>query len=369
MTAPTHRRIILTGLAISAGLFIFSSSGSSSQPEFSIGLITDVQYADVEDGTGFGGRDRRYFRGSLEVLSAAMDYFIIRRPTLVAQLGDLIDGRNVKSGTSEAAFSRALTVLRRAPCRVLSLVGNHDLYNYDRATLAKRLSTAPDGGREFYSFTPVAGWRVVVLDALQESILGVPEGDVRRRRAERWLAEHNPNDLSDGGAWFHGLKGHARRSVPFNGALGREQLLWLRRTLRSASSAAERVVVLSHVVLAPQACDGTTMAWDYDSALSLLRERHTDETQPVVALVLCGHDHHGGYHRDDSGIHHLTLRSPLNSGAAGRAFALLEMHAKHLLLRGPKLADVLPRSDRWALANRPPTLTLDDGEETMRLAF
>ena len=44
------------------------------------------------------------------------------------------------------------------------------------------------------------------------------------------------------------------------------------------------------------------------------------ESRPTVAMVLAGHDHHGGYHHDaHSNVHHLTLRSPLNDGAAGHA--------------------------------------------------
>ena len=45
-------------------------------------------------------------------------------------------------------------------------MGNHDLYNFDRQKLARLLGTAPEG-REFYSFKPAPGWKVVVLDPYQ----------------------------------------------------------------------------------------------------------------------------------------------------------------------------------------------------------
>ena len=264
-------------------------------PLFSFGIIADVQWADVPDGSNFDGSVKRCFRGSLGVLSDAVDWWRAQplSLTFVAQLGDLIDGRNAKLGTSQNAIEGALKHLRRAPCRVVSLIGNHELYNFDRPTLATLLGTAPEsgGGREFYSFVPAQGWRIIVLDPYQESTLGWPAGDPRRARAEQTLAANNPNDLSTG-QWFTGLVGVAKRFVPYNGGLGREQLRWLHRELRLAAAEGELVIILSHAVLHPQACDGTTMAWDYELALESIQR------SGVVALVLCGHDHRGQYHWD-----------------------------------------------------------------------
>ena len=42
------------------------------------------------------------------------------------------------------------------------------------------------------------------------------------------------------------------------------QLAWLREELQDARRQKERVVILSHVILHPKACDGSTMVWDYD---------------------------------------------------------------------------------------------------------
>ena len=56
------------------------------------------------------------------------------------------------------------------------------------------------------------------------------------------------------------------------------------------------------------------MLWDYDAVLRIIHASR------AVVAVICAHDHDGGYHRDAAGVHHLTLRSPLNRGAAGSAF-------------------------------------------------
>ena len=85
-------------------------------------------------------------------------------------------------------------------------------------------------------------------------------------------SRHACYDCSYTNCRFAGLSGHERRFVPFNGGFGGAQRAWLRGALAAARAARERVVVLSHVALHPAACDGTTMAWDYDAVLGLLAE-------------------------------------------------------------------------------------------------
>ena len=80
------------------------------------------------------------------------------------------------------------------------------------------------------------------------------------------------------------------------------------------------------------------MLWDYEEAL---REIHR---AGCVVAVICGHDHGGGYHRDEAGVHHLTLKSPLNRGDEGSAFGSLQMYAGAMLVFGPQIDDLLPVS-------------------------
>ena len=100
-------------------------------------------------------------------------------PAFIAQLGDIIDGVNSKLGQSETSLAAALAELRRAPCPVVNLVGNHELYNFN-------------GDCEYYAFRPAVGWRVVDLDPYQIASIGhVPE-DPRLRAAVDLLADKNP---------------------------------------------------------------------------------------------------------------------------------------------------------------------------------
>ena len=81
---------------------------SAEQPLFTLGLIADVQFADVEDGYNYARTVRRAFRGALVQLGRAVDWWNALDTVAVAQLGDLTDGRNAALGQSEVAFERAM---------------------------------------------------------------------------------------------------------------------------------------------------------------------------------------------------------------------------------------------------------------------
>ena len=68
-----------------------------------------------------------------------------------------------------------------------------------------------------------------------------------------------------------------------------------------------------------------------------------------MAAVLCGHDHFGGYHRDEHGVHHCTFCSPLNKGEKGSAYGVVHAWGDRLEIRGPKIDDLLPN-----VQQRPP---------------
>merc|ERR1719203_1416109 len=134
------------------------------------------------------------------------------------------------------------------------------------------------------------------------------------------------------GDWFKGMEdaGYQRRFGPYNGGFGREQLDWFRSQLKAAAATEERVLVMSHVILHPDACGGGTMALD------VIR---SEEAAGCVAAVLCGHDHKGNYHCDEFGVHHFTFISPLSGG---KAFGLMNVEKGHLEIQAPIMNDFLP---------------------------
>lgn len=314
-------------------------SQQAQRPLFSFGVIADVQWADDEDGYNYDRTVVRCYRGAFRNLVRAVDWWnqLVTPPKFIAQLGDILDGVNVKLGQSESALGAALAELARAPCPAVNIVGNHELYNFDRAALAEA-SWLRHGDKEYYSFQPAAGWRMVVLDPYQLALIGHAADDPRRREAVALIGERNPGvDPSGvGGEWFKQVSGYDRRFVPYNGGLGAEQLAWLQAELADATAANERVCIMCHVILHPQACGGSTMVWDYSEALEVISQ------SSCVAAVLCGHDHFGQYHLDSNGVHHCTFCSPLNKGDDGDAFGVVHVWEDALEICGPRVDDLLP---------------------------
>mmetsp|Transcript_51748 Transcript_51748/g.76717 ORF Transcript_51748/g.76717 Transcript_51748/m.76717 type:complete len:402 (+) Transcript_51748:34-1239(+) len=344
------RRSFFTTLAISklarnaATAMSFSTIPQTKSRQFAFGVIADVQWADSPDGYNYAKTVKRCYRGALVTLENAVDWWndLPNSPLFVAQLGDIIDGTNKKLGQTESALEAAFRHLDRAPCPSVNIVGNHELYNFDRRELASA-SWLRHGDREYYSFAPAEGWRIVVLDPYQIALIGHEKDDPRRLEAVDIMARENPNVSPDGAAgdWFQGMEdaGYRRRFVPYNGGFGKEQLSWLRSELRAAAEVDERVVVMSHVIIHPEACGGSTMAWDYEDALEIIA---SDEAAGCVAAVLSGHDHKGNYHCDELGTHHCTFVSPLNKGEEGSAFGIVQMRPDAMEIRGPKINDLLP---------------------------
>ena len=81
----------------------------------------------------------------------------------------------------------------------------------------------------------------------------------------------NPNNFEEKGVdWTTGLVGKGQRFVPYNGAIGKGQLGWLRATLVAAQGANEKCVVLSHISLVPGACSISCCIWNYEEVLEVL---------------------------------------------------------------------------------------------------
>lgn len=130
---------------------------------FSFGIISDVQYADRSDGFNYLQTQRRYYRGALEGLRRAVASWVHHRASdaedlgdkfFVLQLGDLLDGFNAPSG-SEAALSLLLSEMEAAGSQAIHhCIGNHELYNFNRAQLIDKMECFRSKRRFYYSFSP-----------------------------------------------------------------------------------------------------------------------------------------------------------------------------------------------------------------------
>jgi len=301
------------------------------KPEFCFGVIADIQYSDSEDGAAFDGTNR-YFRHSIEGLKMAVNEWNTGPEVkFIAQLGDIIDGRSVtQPGGQVAAMSAVQAVFDDCRCKdVRNLMGNHELYTFKREELDHSGIIAKQA---YSSFSPYTGWRCICLDAFDISTMGWPADHPNCKEAFALLKKHNPNDctINDGSVnWKQGLTGTEKRWVPFNGAVSKAQLAWLVSELEAGVSAAENIIILTHVPISPGAADDVALVWNFQEVLDCLHAY----AENVVA-VFAGHDHTGGYTQDAEGLHHVTFRSPLEAPPPSGCHGLVEVHEDALLVRG-----------------------------------
>ncbi|CAE7267944.1 unnamed protein product, partial [Symbiodinium sp. CCMP2456] len=319
-------------------------------PAFSFGIIADVQYADRDDALNFSGSRLRRYRTSKRLWEGAVQWFREEQVDFIAQLGDFVDGCNrATAGHGHKALQDLLLPLEGGP-PTLHLVGNHELYNFPRKEMEEgialpelsepyRISAppvldpeAPSSTSSYYSFCPSHGWRVCVVDPYEISIMsggGARPGIDADAELDSYAVElcqaNNPNDITKEDFARGIAPGPDLRWVPLNGAVSQKQLQWLEDTLREASDQKQRTILLSHVVLLPEATprgNGLTLLWNYDEVLDIIR-RAADP--PVAAM--CGHAHLPVYAVDKvCGTHHITLPSPLEVEPGSDACAVVLAH-------------------------------------------
>lgn len=318
-----------------------------------IGLIADVQYADVDDVWNHMKTHKRRYRTTLVALKNAVKWWNENQVVFVADLGDAVDGcKNLDNEMAIHALNSIQYEWNKLNTNVIHLVGNHELYLFSRNQLVDGVSCLQKEAQStftcvcpvslagsprkstFYSFLlpqpPL--WRVVVLDSYDVSTLTDGAGTLHAE-ALNLCQKNNPNSLTGSSNYFEGLQGPECRWCPFNGGLGEEQLQWLESVLINATKLKETLIVFSHVILHPNATPNSnchTLLWNYDKVLKLFKDHS------CVKIVICGHAHQPGYFWDpNSKIHHITLASPLEADdLAEETFGLIELSEKSAKLIG-----------------------------------
>lgn len=222
--------------------------------EFRFGVFSDIQYADCDDGFNFNKTKQRFYRHSLVHLNSALEAWktYSDEPCVdaVLNLGDSLDGLCRRLGLTEAALQTLHTYFVKVNVPIYNVVGNHDLYNISRDDLFHSflfrdiLDRLPKEAFNqkllFHDFSPLEGFRVVILDSLDVSCLGLDENDSRFLSANALLRSKNCNkNLNDN----HGLL--EEQFVLYNGALGSQQMKWLEGVLSRSEVASEHVIIVS----------------------------------------------------------------------------------------------------------------------------
>ena len=225
-----------------------SPEGSEEVPLFSFGILADVQYGDIDDKQNYDMTAWRYYRQSaIQVKKAIQKWNLSRLPVaFLLQLGDLIDGFNTLSNSSQEALEKMEGILSefKGSGGIHHTWGNHEYYNFSRKFLmASSLYSNPasESKRAYYSFSPYVGCRVIVMDMYEVGLLGYDETDPEYQHALRIIKSVNPNgDLNSP----KGLSGMDTRYSKINGAVSETQLSWLDETLTKADQEGEWVVVV-----------------------------------------------------------------------------------------------------------------------------
>ncbi|CAF0890193.1 unnamed protein product [Brachionus calyciflorus] len=315
------------------------------------GIITDIQYADVEDGVSYDGKRVRYYRNSLNLAREAVDNWKKIESTFntnlrfILQLGDIIDAKSMGINDSDEAVKRVTKELNRLfnvdthePVldeknlpKLLNLWGNHEMYNFKRSELknsilntSKFLNQIPHAN--FFSYDITNNLRLIGLDYYEYSCLGYETTDEIYKSAHEFLTTHNKNENLNS---VDGLRGHGVRFTMFNGGLSDNQLELLKKELQFCKENNKKVIVTGHVPIHPQACDNMCLAWNYKEILELLWS--FDHT---VVAYFSGHDHKGGYFRDKNNIHHVTFSAVLETPPNSNAYATAKVYENKISVEG-----------------------------------
>ncbi|XP_071129620.1 manganese-dependent ADP-ribose/CDP-alcohol diphosphatase-like [Mytilus edulis] len=280
-------------------IFKMHTNSPATKTLLRFGLVADLQYANIDDAYNWNKTKKRYYRSAIDLLGKAMKDWKQNDAKFILQLGDLVDGFCKRTEEPIDCLNRILDIFDQEQWPVLNVVGNHELYNFEKDTLYKSrlFKNQPASNRAYYTFSPYQGLKVCVLNTYEISVLGELEGTASYDVAHSFLTERNPNkDKNDPS----GLESVDRRFVRFNGAVSKEQLEWLSKELILATKQKENVLVVGHNPIYLPATDSACLCWNYSEILDILSENS-------VVCYISGHDHDGGYSVDQSGIHHITM--------------------------------------------------------------
>ncbi|MFK7818983.1 MAG: metallophosphoesterase [Planctomycetaceae bacterium] len=274
---------------------VFGSEGSD--PALTVGLVTDLHYADKKPAGS------RHYRDTEAKLAEAGQKLTAEKPSFIVELGDFIDAADdVKT---ELAWLKRINKAFSSICKQRHYVlGNHCVH-----TLTKQeFLGGVERKRSYYSFD-VGGFHFVVLDSCFRSD-GVPYG----RKNFKWT---DPN-------------------IPA------AELDWLKADLKNTD---KKTIVFAHQRLDVKNNHGVKNAASVREML---------EASEKVLAVFQGHSHKND-HKEIGGIHYCTLVAMVEGqGTANSGYSLMNIGADGTIrLKGfRKQNDYQWLADRDAVKNR-----------------
>jgi predicted phosphodiesterase len=261
---------------------------NATKYKFSFGAIADCQYC---AGPNRGSRHYASSAGKLKECVAELNKHDLE---FVIHLGDFID-------RDYSSFDKVLPIYQSLQMPAYHALGNHD---FDVADELKGKVVERMGMKSKYYEFSVEDWRFIVLDGNDVSFHAYPKNSPKYKDAERYYRENKI------------------RSPRWNGAVGSEQVAWLRKILQKAEKQKEKVAVFCHFPVYP--ADPHNL-WNAGEIISLLEEFS------CVKAYINGHNHKGKYGQKN-GIHYLTLKGMVETEM--NAYSIIRVHQGKLKVTG-----------------------------------
>jgi predicted phosphodiesterase len=258
-----HRLRIVTILCL-----LFGGSHAQENP-FSIGIIADCQFCS-DPGEGI-----RKYALSRNKLSSCVKHFNYSYLSYVIHLGDFID-RDYESFQVVKPIYDSLIMPR------YHVLGNHD-FSVDEEIKSQIPSLLGIPSR--YDYFDLNGWRFIILDGNDLSFHAHPEGSDKYESSVQY---------------YHDRQITAPK---WNGAIGKEQLDWLKKLLIEAGQLQLKVMLFCHFPVFPE---NVHNLWNANEVMSIIHE------YPCVKAYINGHNHEGNYGISE-GIHYLTLKGMVDT--------------------------------------------------------
>lgn len=331
-------------------------------PQLKVGILSDIQYANMDDAASCSG-SKRYYRNTLTCVEQAVSSWTVQNVNCVVNLGDIIDAYNMVTDTSEQALQAVLDVFDKLPhdVDVRHVLGNHCVcHPVERECLLDKLGmncqTKPEAQDErgYYAFVPKDDWKLIVLDGCDVCTYAWNKEHPKFREAHTILTNNSDIKLLPDNSNFSkllkakrkadikesdyigNLEGLNQRFVFYNGAVGQKQLEWFEKELDDAKAAEQNVLVFCHMPLLPGICRPGMLLWNYDEVLDTMHRY-----QENVKGVFGGHVHHFGFKRDDCGIPHMVLPAVLETEPGRDGHGVVEAYSDKIVVNGFSRPDMV----------------------------
>jgi predicted phosphodiesterase len=263
------------------------------EPQFSFGLVADIQYADRGDVP----ETNSYYRSSVRKLKVMVDDFNSEDLAFAVQLGDVIDSEYKSYNVIWPIWNQVNTVK-------YNVVGNHDFVpnEIDADVIYKKFGNVPEG---YYSFI-YGDFRFIVLNTSDVSLYANKEGTAKYNTAQKMLKELKEKKADGAHSW--------------GGAIGQQQRQWLKKMLENSETENKKVIIFSHHPMFPHAL------WNWRDTVELI-----NEFDCVVACI-AGHIHKG-YYRKHKGVYYWTLCGMV-ADHEQNSYAIADVYNDRIKIRG-----------------------------------